>query len=414
MRLCYVLSEYPKVSHTFIRREIQELERQGATVLRAAARGHQRTVDEVDEVERAQTFYLLQRPPWAFAAAVLRTMVGRPRDFLRAASSAFKMMRRSHRPKLYHLIYLVEACVLAEVVVQRRIEHMHAHFGTNPAEVAMLVHLLTGIPYSFTVHGPEEFDKPEYLALREKVQHAAFVCAISSFGRSQLFRWIRPVDWPKIHVVRCGLDAAFSAKPEDDRFVPDRLVCVGRICEQKGQLLLLEALARLRAEGIHCQVVFGGDGEMRSDLERRSRELGVEDLITVTGWIGEEEVKRYIRSARALVLPSFAEGIPLVLMESLACERPVVTTYVAGIPELVLAPTCGWLVPAGSVEPLADALKACLSASRDDILTMGRAGREIVLEMHDISQECSKLVTLFRAGHGSPAETLVPPGPQPN
>lgn len=410
MRVCYFVSEYPSVSHTFIRREICQLERNGLSIMRVSLRNSERKLVDPDDIrERDRTRYILDGKLLPFFTALLGAMVQRPRALAKAAMAAIGMMRRSSRPAFFHLAYLAEALVLALWVLQEQVLHIHAHFGTNGAEVAMLCHILTGVPYSFTVHGPDEFDRPEYLGLPTKVQHAAFVCVVSSFTGSQLCRWIPPNEWGKIKLIRCGLDADFlRARPA--RTVPkSRLVTVGRLCEQKGQLVLLQALAGLAREGLSIKLIVVGDGPLRPELERSIRDLGLEDQVELAGWMSNAQVRAAIKEARALVLPSFAEGLPVVLMEALALGRPVVTTYVAGIPELVTDEACGWLVPAGSAERLAGAIRQCLEAPDALIREMGAAGRKRVLEQHDIVRECGKLAILFRAQRHerpAPAEDL--------
>jgi glycosyltransferase involved in cell wall biosynthesis len=314
----------------------------------------------------------------------------------KAGLAAVKMTRRSSRPALFHLAYLAEALVLARWALEQDVHHIHAHFGTNGAEVAMLSHILTGIPYSFTVHGPDEFDRPEYLGLPAKVKHAAFVCVVSSFTGSQICRWIPPQEWAKIKLVRCGLDADFLIQRPPSIVSKIHLVAVGRLSEQKGHLVLLSALAVLAREGVLFKMTIAGDGPLRPQLERSIRQLGLEERVELTGWLSNSQVRALIRSARALILPSFAEGLPVVLMEALALGHPVITTYVAGIPELVTDQTCGWIVPAGSVDQLARAIRQCLSAPDALIQTMGAVGRKRVLEQHDIAKECRKLADLFR------------------
>jgi glycosyltransferase involved in cell wall biosynthesis len=274
--------------------------------------------------------------------------------------------------------------------------HVHAHFGTNSAEVAMLVHELGGPPFSFTVHGPEEFDKPQGLHLGEKIRRAAFVVAISSYGRSQLFRWVEYPHWQKIKVVHCGLDQSFYDVPSTAQSDMRRLVCVGRLCEQKGQLLLIEAVSLLKAKNIVFELVLAGDGEMRSEIESLIARHGLEGRVVITGWISSECVRDEILAARALVLPSFAEGLPVVIMEAMALGRPVLTTYVAGIPELVISGQNGWLFPAGDVEALALAMQDVLLRPADQLQMMGDAARTRVLERHSIDREVSKLAGLFQ------------------
>jgi glycosyltransferase involved in cell wall biosynthesis len=279
-------------------------------------------------------------------------------------------------------------------------QHVHAHFGTNSTMVALLCRMLGGPPYSFTVHGPEELDKPEALSLTEKIGAAAFVVAISSFGRSQLYRWCRVDQWPKIRVVRCGVDETYI--DAESTPVPDvtRLVCVGRLCEQKGQQLLVEAIGRLVAGGVDVELVLAGDGEMRPEVEQAIATHGVTRQVRITGWVDSDQIVDELRAARALVLPSFAEGLPVVIMEALALGRPVLTTYIAGIPELVTPEVNGWLVPAGSVDALVGALRELLATDSATLTEMGARGRERVLEAHDAKKSAAFLAQLFAGGDG--------------
>jgi glycosyltransferase involved in cell wall biosynthesis len=261
----------------------------------------------------------------------------------------------------------------------------------------MLVRELGGPTFSFTAHGPEEFDRPTGLKLGEKVARAAFVVAISEYGKSQLYRWSRYPDWQKIHVVRCGVDASFLSVNPHEVEDTHRLVCVGRLAEQKGQLLLIEAAAILKSEGIRFEILLIGDGEMRQEIERQIARYRLEDSVRILGWKSHQEVRETLLSCRAMILPSFAEGLPVVIMEALALGRPVLSTYVAGIPELVDATDCGYLVPAGSVDELARAMKEILTASVDTLRAMGREGARRVAERHDACVEARRLARLFRA-----------------
>jgi len=329
----------------------------------------------------------------------------RPLRFARTLGLAVSMWRRSSRTVFHHLVYLAEACRLVQWTDAARVDHLHAHFGTNPAEVAMLAQELGGPPYSFTAHGPEEFDSPGALGLGEKGRRSAFVVAVSSFGRSQLLRWLPAADWHKVQVVHCGLEQAFHrGAPAESQAAP-RLVCVGRLCEQKGQLLLVEAAKRVVASGRPFELVLAGDGEMRAEIEALIDRLGLRSNVRITGWVATDRVRDEILAARALVLPSFAEGLPVVLMEAMALRRPVISTFVAGIPELVQDGENGWLVPAGDVDALARAMMDCLAAPADALARMGEAARERVLARHDVDTEAAKLVALFAA---SAAARVVP------
>ena len=397
-RVAYLINHYPKVSHSFIRREILALERLGVPVLRIAVRGwDDPSPDTADRAERERTRYLLRGGLIGPVLAALGLAATRPLRFVAALHLTFGRSRRSDRGLFYHLSYLVEACRLVRWTDDEKVGHLHAHFGTNSAEVAMLAAALGGPPYSFTVHGPEEFDRPHALGLGEKGRRAAFVVAVSSFGRSQLLRWLSEAHWGKVKVVHCGLEADFH---RDALTVPStaaRLVCVGRLCEQKGQLLLIESMRRVLDAGRPFELVLAGDGEMRPEIESAVERLGLRGQVRITGWIAGEQVRKELLAARALVLPSFAEGLPVVIMEAMALGRPAISTFVAGIPELVRDGENGWLVPAGDIEALAAAMLDCLEASPETLARLGAAARRRVLARHDVDREAAKLAALFDA-----------------
>jgi glycosyltransferase involved in cell wall biosynthesis len=396
-KIAYFINQYPKLSHSFIRREILALERQGFDIQRIALRGWDgELLDKEDAQERLRTRYVLQDGVVVLLGALLQTLLVTPKRFFSALFLAIRMGWRAERGMPYHLIYLAEACRVLRWLRSFGATHVHAHFGTNSAEVVMLAHALGGPPYSFTVHGPEEFDKPFLIGIAEKVRRSAFVVAISSHGRSQLYRWIEHAHWHKVKVVHCGLEAAFYQVVPTRPSTALRLVCIGRLCEQKGQLLLLEAAARLAEKRIRFELVLVGDGEMRSALEALIARHALNNHVRMTGWISNERVRDEILAARGLVLPSFAEGLPVVIMEAMALRRPVLTTYVAGIPELVRPGENGWLFPAGDVDELVGALEDVLSRSVEELQAMGEAAYTRVMQRHSIDTEAAKLGRLFR------------------
>lgn len=397
MRVAYLVNQYPSISHTFVRREIEALEHLGAQVSRFSLRPMTEKVlpDPADQRELARTTALLAHGGRALLTAVARVGAARPALFARAEALTMRVGKRSERGLLRHFAYLAEACALVEQLEKLDVHHVHAHFGTNSAAVAMLAHELGGPTFSFTVHGPEEFDKPDLIALREKIARAAFVVGVSSFGRSQLYRYTQASDWHKVHVVRCGVDADYVA--HEPTPVPDvpRFCSVGRLSEQKGQLLLVEAAGMLKREGRTFELVLVGDGPMRPEVEALIARERLGQNVRITGWASGEEVRHEIEAARAFVLPSFAEGLPVVLMEALGRGRPVISTYIAGIPELVQTDVNGWLVPAGSAPHVAEAMRAVLDATPERLSEMGKLGYERVREMHDAEQNAKVLFELF-------------------
>lgn len=396
MKIAYFVNQYPKVSHSFIRREILALERLDFSVERFAIRGWDaEVVDEQDQAEQQKTRYLLKAGYPAIVGAFVKTLLHSPAATISAFAMAFKLGWRADRPLLFHIIYFFEACLLNAWLNEEQVEHVHGHFGTNSAEILLLVNRLGGPAYSFTVHGPEEFDKPASLKLSEKIRYSKFVAAISSFGKSQLFRTIDHDQWDKIKEIHCGLEKDFYAVDTQPVSSPDRFVCVGRLCEQKGQLLLIDAANELAKRNIDFKLVLAGDGELRQEIEKQIKHYQLEDKVTITGWISAEQVREEILKSRALVLPSFAEGLPVVIMEAMSLKRVALSTYIAGIPELIIPGQNGWLFPAGSVEALLTAMEECLKTPLDQLSAMGEAGYERVLERHSIDTEASKLAGYF-------------------
>jgi colanic acid/amylovoran biosynthesis glycosyltransferase len=396
LKIAYLINAYPKVSHSFIRREIHALERQGLEVKRIALRGWDGPLpDEEDRGERQRTAYVLRGGARSLLLPLLQTLLRSPLRLFRATWLAVTMARGSDRPLPYHLVYVAEACRILRWVSRDGVERLHAHFGTNSAEVAMLVHALGGPPYSFTVHGPEEFMRE--LGLTEKIRRASLVIAISNFCRSQLYLRAPYEEWPKIRIIRCGLEQAFHEDVDTRLPAAPRLSCVGRLTEAKGQPLLIQAAALLAARNIDFQLVLAGDGELRATLESLIERFRLGDRVRITGWISGAQVRAELLASRAMVLPSFAEGLPVVIMEAMALRRPVLTTYVAGIPELVTHGETGWMFPAGSVEDLALAMEQCLRTPQEEIARMGEAGHRRVIGLHSIDEEGRKLADLLRA-----------------
>ncbi|ALS33332.1 hypothetical protein PTRA_a2219 [Pseudoalteromonas translucida KMM 520] len=398
MNITYFINQYPKVSHTFIRREILELEKKGFIVQRVALRGWDADLkDKVDFCEQEKTNYILENGIRPLLPIFFKAFIKYPKRVTTAFIAAVNMAKMSERGVLYHLIYLVEACKLSAYCCETDSKHIHAHFGTNSAEVTMLAGMISGVDYSFTVHGPEEFDKPLGLHLKEKISHAKFVVAITSYCRSQLFRWANYNDWKKIEIVRCGLDDNFL---KGQPLLPQaseikQLLCIGRLCEQKGQLLLLKALKMVLDEGDNINLILAGDGEMRGDIEKFIKANNLGKNVRITGWISSEEVHNLLLASDAMILPSFAEGLPVAIMEAMAVGRPVMTTYIAGIPELITNEKQGLLFHAGDTLVIKDSITKFIKMSDDEIKSMVFLAYKAVAEKHDIEQEVSKLAALI-------------------
>ena len=392
MRIAYLCNLYPAVSHSFIRREIEGVEQAGHEVHRFTLRPVPCDLrDEADVQEACRTESVLSNGVLRLIGSWLFLFITSPLPSFSALVCAWRLSGPGLRQKVRHLAYLLEAAWLRQRFKALRIDHLHAHFGTNPAAVGVLVRKLGGPQFSFTVHGPDEFDAPIALSLAKKIEASCFVVAISSYGRSQLMRWTKPQHWDKIEVVRCGIDGGFlDAPPQAVAADSTEFVCIARLSAQKGLPLLIAACDRLRDQGERFSLTIIGDGELRPNLEEEIRRRNLQGHIMLAGVRSAAEIRNHLIRARAFVLPSFAEGLPVVLMESLAQSRVVITTAIAGIPELV-DHRCGWLVPAGSEQAFVEAMTAALHAPSSDLDAKAAIGRKRVQELHNASRNSMQL-----------------------
>jgi glycosyltransferase involved in cell wall biosynthesis len=393
VRLAYLCNLYPAVSHSFVRREIHGVEHAGHQVHRFSLRPARADLaDEADLSEAKHTEVVLGQGAVRLAAAALFLSFSRPLKTMASIAEARRLSGPGLKQKFRHIAYWLEAAWLVRRFERLGVEHLHAHFGTNPAAVAAIARAWGGPPFSFTVHGPDEFDAPIGLSLGSKIAAAKFVVAISSYGRSQLMRWSAPSEWHKIKVIRCGVDRAFLDSPEETASAEStEFLCVARLSAQKGLPLLIATCDKLRSQGEQFTVTIIGDGELRSELEAEIHRRKLDNIVFLPGIGTSEEIRERLLRARAFVLPSFAEGLPVVIMEALALARPVITTAIAGIPELVDI-ECGWVVPAGSEEALADAMSRALHASSEELRAKGQVGRERVQRLHDAAHNAQLIV----------------------
>jgi glycosyltransferase involved in cell wall biosynthesis len=316
--IAYLTNVYARASDSFIRGEVAQLRDLGHTVHTFSIRKSPESEVVSDEVrrERASTVYVVTRDNLLrlFVSAV-REMLGSPARFAEALRLALLCSLPGIRGKVWALAYLVEACFLAREFRRLSVGHLHNHIGEGVGVVAMLAALLAGIRYSLTIHGPGEFDQAPFMALDEKVGRSAFVVTVSFFGRSQLMRWTRPGNWPKVKLVRCGVGPDFMKQPATPCPDEPHFVWVGRLAPEKGVVTLVQAVqAVAREHPIRMAIV--GDGPLRPLVEDTVRCSGLDGRVTIVGWADAPRVREEILKARAFVLPSYAENLPGVIMEA--------------------------------------------------------------------------------------------------
>lgn len=358
LRLAYLVSAYPGTSHTFISREVAALRDLGVALDTFSVKPATEAELKDDALrEQANTTFTIRRQPlWLFVWAQLSTLVLRPDRYFGALGRALAHRPPGLRPLGMAFVYFAESLVLARELDRRGITRLHNHFANAGAITGYLAARVLGIPWSFTMHGISETDFPAGVLLGKKIEAANFVACVSYFGRAQSMRAVRPGQWRKLHVVRCGLPLGeLPAHTESNG--RKRIICVGRLSPEKGQTGLIEAFETIAAEFNDAELLFVGDGPEAEVLRLRANLAGCGDKITFAGRLGELETLEQIASSDILVLPSFMEGLPIVLMEAMAIGTAVVASRVAGIPELVEDGTSGLLFTPSKWDELA----ACMS-----------------------------------------------------
>jgi glycosyltransferase involved in cell wall biosynthesis len=410
-RIAYLMSHYPAVSHAFVLREVEHLRRarvdvETLSIHRAEPRDVQ---SDADERAAATTTSVLPTTARKLLGAHLEAFLRSPVRYLSTLALALRTGAPGARERLWHLFYFGEAMLLLRHCRRLHIAHLHAHFADSATDVAMLVtryrrgQRAGGLEcsWSLAVHGSVEFYDVTRYALPAKLKDANFAVAISDFGRSQLMRLAGSDRWPHIHVVRCGVDPSVYVPPEQRSASPTAadILFVGRLLHGKGLALLIEAIADLRRRGLDVTATIVGEGPARQEAERDLERFHLRRSVRLLGAIGQDELRDLYARSDIFCLPSFAEGIPVVAMEAMAMELPVVTTRITGIPELVDDGTNGLLVAPGRVDVLTEALERLVRAP-DERRRLGTAAREKVCRDYDVARSAGVMRGVLEAELG--------------
>lgn len=399
MRIGYLASHYPAVSHRFLLREVQALRRQGVEVETFSI--HRTPVSELlaqsDREEGERTYAVLPARSFDLLRSHLCAVLRAPARYIDTLLFAIRRANPGLRGRLWGLFYFAESMAIWNAARRRGVQHIHASFADSASDVALLVVRFAGEPWSWSlaVHGPVEFEDVRLNGLAEKVSSARFTVAISDFGRSQLMTLASEERWKDIHVIHCGIDPAECVPTPLRRSDGEpAILCVGRLVQRKGQSLLIEACAALRDRGLPVRLTLIGDGPKRAELEALAGRLGVADRVRYAGSVGHDDILPTFRSADIFCLPSFSEGVPVVIMEAMAHSIPVVATQIMGIPELVEHGHSGLLVAPGRVDLLVDAL-ARLAQNSELREQFGTRGRQKVLAEFDVNESARRLLAVL-------------------
>jgi glycosyltransferase involved in cell wall biosynthesis len=399
MKLGYLVSQYPALSHTFVLREVRALRSCGIEVCVVSVRRCDRSTAKLsaDEAEEAvQTFSVLGAGYLHALIANLRVLCRHPLGYLRGLLYAWSLSRGTPKLVLMYTFYFLEAVVAGDYFERQQVRNIHTHFSST---VLLVLARIFRVRYSLTLHGSGEFVDVIGFHLAEKVAGATFVATVAQYGMSQVLNAAEIAHWHKVVVLPLGVDVdAYPPRssPRREPGEPFRLLSVGRLSAPKGYPILIEAVALLRDRGRNVRLTLVGEGPLRAVLEGQIALRGLGDLIHLAGACNHDRVVSFYDSSDAFVLSSFLEGVPVVLMEAMAMELPCVATWITGIPEIIETDVEGLLVPPASASAIADAVTRLIE-DPEGARRLGIAARRKVLAKYHLGPNVERLAQEFRA-----------------
>lgn len=402
MRIAYFTSVYPRATDTFIQREVVHLREKGHDVFTYALRapGADHNLSGLVASERANTVYLLPAKLWLLLKLNLRWIFKYPERYFSTLKLAFKTSKAGLKGFLFQLFYFQEALLLAQSLLSNRVSHLHNHFGDNSGSVTMLASKLSSVPYSITIHGPHIFFEPLDWALSEKVKNASFIVCISHYCKSQMMLFSDQKDWHKLKIVHCGVDISeyvFAPKAMTREREVVKMLYVGRLAGEKGVPVLLQSLVELKNQGLQFHLTLYGDGSDRKLLEQLASSHGLNAYVTFAGFADQQTIRHALTNSDLFILPSFAEGVPVSLMESMAIGVPVIGTYVGGVVELITPDQSGLVVSPSDIDGLSAAIKKYINDA-EFRARVSQNARQKIEQDFNLQIELTKLEALFSGG----------------
>lgn len=409
VRMGYLLSQYPAISHTFFLHEVLGLRARGVHIETASINRPDRpsaSLPPLEEAEARRTYYVKDGRWRRVLPKLLEVVLAHPAVVVRGLFAVLTIKNLRIRERAFWFFYLAEALLVGRWMKRRNLQHLHVHFGGSVAAVGMLTSIAWKLPYSLTIHGPEELLNAESYRLKEKLAQAKFVFCISDFCRSQLYALTPSSEWHKFSVIRLGVDPLVLTPPSKPANAAGRgdtlkLVCIGRMVAAKGHQILLEAVMLLRERDIPLEVTLIGGGPELNHLQHFVAQNGLTDVVTFTQALSHPQTLAHLRRADLFALSSFAEGVPVALMEAMSLGLPCVSTSIAGIPELIRNGVDGLLVPPANALAFANALEMVIV---DPVLrrSLGASARQRIINQYNLPLNQELLVHTFRLKTGLP------------
>ncbi len=397
VRLAYLCGEYPRATDTFIQREVKSLRKAGFHVETISVRRPSQLEQGTEEQrqERQGTHYLLPCSPWRALSDHLSIILHTPGRYLHGLWLALRVRSPGIRSLIYQLFYFTEAGLVASRMKKQGLSHIHNHAPNASGYVAMLAAEIGDLTYSMTLHGFGILSEPRRWRLKEKIERSLFTICVSHHARSQAMLWSDRVCWHRLHIVHCGIEPKLAIAPRSHTGKGLNILFVGRFDHVKGLPILLDAFAILadRNKNLHLNLV--GDGPERPALEAIIQAKNLPERVTFHGYRSQAELHDFYAEADVFVMTSFAEGIPVVLMEAMAFGVPVVAPRITGIPELVTDGVNGLLTTPGDVNCLVARIESILNDA-EQRNRFAVEGRKIVKKEFNLKIETTRLTTIMQ------------------
>ena len=401
--IAFLVSQHPAINHALLLREIRELRALlGVEIHTVSIREADRPTKELipeEQDEQARTFYV---KPLGLIGAAPYHLSFLIRHFLRYSGGllfAISLCGWNLAKAISLVAYFAQAVIIGEWMRRNQLHHIHVQYSST---VGLLLQRMFPIELSISFHGPDEFNDPVGFWLPQKVEACHFVRAISFYARSQIMKSSNSRNWDKIEVAYMGVDpSAFRARPFRANPEPFELLCVGRLAPVKAQHILLQSVERLKQEGRSILLHLAGGGPDLESLRLAVKNRGLEDCVTIHGWVSQPQLDALYGRTDAFVLASFAEGLPGVLMEAMAMEIPCIATYITGVPELIRDGVDGLLAVPSDDEAMARSI-ARLMDDPEFRLRIGRQGRQRILDRFDLHANAIHLAGIFSRRLGLP------------
>jgi glycosyltransferase involved in cell wall biosynthesis len=402
LKVAYVLHRFPYLTETFIMREVYWLRKQGVEVdiyslLSPTHKVVHEQAEELLEITHYSPFL-----SWSVIRSQLHFLMRSPGKYVKAFVNVLRQTIREPRVLVRALVLFPKSVHFANLIEKKPVHHVHSHFVWLDGIAAGVASDLLGVTFSIHPHAFGLFSRNKG-SVKAELRHATQIVTISNFNKRYILDLCPDIPSDHVHIVYCALETdLLVARPRQQKDFPIEILAVGRLIEKKGFEYLVSSCRRLLDRNIDFKCRIVGSGTLEKTLQDQINRLGLQQHVTLVGSLSQKQVLEYYQSCDIFALPCVVasdgdrDGIPVVLMEAMACEIPVITTPVTGIPDLVQHEQTGLLVAERDVDELTAALER-LIADPGLRNRLGRQGRQIILDRFDIRKNVVQLAEIFKS-----------------